>query len=141
MYRLLIVVMFLPRTLHAEVMPPQHKGEFTMRYAQFIYELQGNHWGQMKKYETNNTKCGFGHGEEGAGCIERVYRNNQQCISDVLFSLKQGCKMQPSQNGMSCISPPQWADQSVIILGSRASFTYNAEKDTISVNYLICGGD
>ena len=141
MLRLLIVVMLLPLALQAEAKPPQYKGEFTMLYAQFIYEFQSKYWEQMTKYETNNTKCGFGPGEEGIGCIEKVYRNNQECMNEVLFSLKQGCKRYPSQNELSCTSPPQWSDQSIIILGARASFTYNTENDTISVNHLICGGD
>lgn len=141
MFRLTLVLMLLPLAFPAKANPPQYKGEFTMRYAQFIYEFQSKNWRQMKKYETKNTKCGFGPGEEGIGCIEKVYRNNEECMSEVLFSLKQGCKRHPSQNGLSYTSPPQWIDQSMIILGSRASFTYNTEKDTLSVNHLICGGD
>ena len=141
MFRLLIVLMFLPLTLYAEVRTPQHKSNFTMWYARFIYEFQGNNWAQMNKYETKNTKCGFGPGEEGVGCIEKVYRPNHQCINEMLFSLKQGCKIQSGRNELSCISPPQWADQSIIILGPRASFTYNTETNTMSVNSLICGGD
>ncbi|MCI5141916.1 MAG: hypothetical protein D3909_09370 [Candidatus Electrothrix sp. ATG1] len=141
MFRLLLMVMLLPLTLQAKENPPQHRGEFTMRYAQFIHEFQGRHWQQMKKYETEITKCGFGPGKEGIGCIEKVYSNNHECINEVLFSLKQGCKVHNSKGEILCISPPQWNDQSIIILGARASFTYNAEKDTISVNHLICGGD
>lgn len=141
MFRLLIVVMLLPLTLQAKENSLQYRGEFIMSYAQFIHEFQSHHWHQMKKYETKATKCGFGPGEEGLGCIEKVYSNNNECINEVVFSLKQGCRIHNSQSELSCTSPPQWNDQSIIILGARASFTYNSEKDTISVTYLICGGD
>ncbi len=141
MFRLLLVVILLPLTLQAKETPPQYRGEFTMRYAQFIHEFRGRDWQHMKKYETETTKCGLGPGEEGIGCIEKVYSKNHECISEVLFALKQGCKIHNSKGEILCISPPQWNDQSIIILGARASLTYNAEKNIISVNHLICGGD
>ncbi len=142
MIRLFIVVaMLLPLTLHANDDLLQHRSGFVMRYSQFIHEFQGKNWDRMRKYETKNTKCGFGPGEEGIGCIEKVYSNRHECIDKILFSLNQGCKLHESQSELSCTSPPQWLDQSIIIFGARASFTYNAEKDSILVKSLICGGD
>ena len=139
--RLIIMLALLPLFAHAESRQTQIKGDFTMKYAQFIHAFQSKNWAQLTKYETKGTKCGFGPGEEGVGCIERRFASNERCIEEMLFSLKQGCKVTTNDSNMSCTSPPQWVEDSIIILGARASFTYDVKSKSIYVNHFICGGD
>ena len=139
--RIMIALVLLPLFAHAESSQSEVKGDFTIKYAQFIYEFQSKNWARMTKYEKTGTKCGFGPGEEGIGCIERRYASNDSCIEEMLFSLKQGCKITTNHTNMSCTSPPQWADDSIITLSARASFTYDVKSKSISVNHFICGGD
>ena len=139
--RLFIVLALAPLFANAEQSQSQVKESFTMLYAQFISEFQSKNWAQITKHEKKSTKCGFGPGEEGIGCIKNLYSANESCMEKMLFSLKQGCIINSNNNVLSCTSPPQWANKSIIILGARSSFTFNAENKTMSVNSFICGGD
>ena len=97
--RLIIVLALLPFFTHAEQSQLHFKGDFTMKYAQFIHEFKSKSWAEMTKYENKNTKCGFGPSEEGVGCIEKHYSGNENCIEEMLFSLRQGCKITAKGSG------------------------------------------
>jgi len=112
-YRLLLVLMSLPLVVHAEMNTPQHKSDFTMKYAQFIFAFEYENWNQVSKFENSKTKCGFGPGEEGIGCIEKKYSSDEKCMKDVLFALNQGCRIDSTQKDYSCTSPPQWGSEPI----------------------------
>jgi len=141
MNRLIITILFLPIFANATEDMENYKDEIRWGFSGFIQSFQSKNWSRISEYETKATKCGFGPKEEGIGCIRNAIIRSETCVTDMLFSLKQGCKFSRNKNIISCTSPPQWHDESIIILGARASFEFNMKNKKISVNQFICGGD
>lgn len=141
MIRLFVLLILFPILAHGETDTLDYKDAFRWAYIDFIQALSSNNWDRISELETKLTKCGFGPGEEGDGCIKRVIESNNKCLEDMLFSLKQGCKIKQSGINVSCISPPQFTDEAILISGARASFSFNQNANKLIVDSFICGGD
>ena len=138
---LLILIIFLPLTVLADDKSRSLKTEFTMQYGEFVAAVETKDWKRIATFESKTIKCGFGPGEEGPGCINKVLTRNDGCLDKILFVLKQGCKIKSSLKSLSCTSPPQWADESIIIMGARIRLNFDRENKRMLVSHLICGGD
>ena len=110
-------------------------------YGEFIQHFRSKNWDGVCGFVSDQTKAGFGPGEEGCEGVKRVFANDQSCWSEMLVALQQGCKMLDSGGNPSCILPPQFADDDVIYAGARGGFTFDANKDKWMVDALVCGGD
>ena len=141
MKKLLVLIILFPLMLQAEESSKLVNNEFMWKYAEFMELVRAENWEGISAFERENTKCGFGQGEEGVGCIKKTINSRETCKADILFSLKQGCKMTHNNDVVSCVSPPQWGDESVIILGGRVSLVFNIKNKQTSVSHFICGGD
>lgn len=141
MYRLFILLVLLPCIAPAETISERDRLEFTVRYAGFIEILQSGAWNALSTYESSDTKCGFGPGQHGPGCIRKAVAANRGCMEDMLLSLKQGCKISVHGAAVSCQSPPQWGNDSIIMPGARAGFIYQKDMRSIKITHFICGGD
>ena len=53
--------------------------EKSWRYAELVHALDKGDIAYLEKLETPSTKCGFGPGEEGVGCVRRTLESNQTC--------------------------------------------------------------
>lgn len=141
MKKLLILAILLPLILQAEESPKLVNDAFMWKYAEFMELVRTENWEGISVFERENTKCGFGPGQEGVGCIQKTINRRERCRADILFSLKQCCKVTHNQGVVSCISPPQWGDESVIILGGRVSLVFDIRNKKTFVSHFICGGD
>jgi len=141
MKKLLILAILFPFILQAEESPQLVNEEFMWKYAEFMELVRTKNWEGISAFERENTKCGFGPGQEGVGCIQKVINRRERCRADILFSLKQGCKVTHNNDVVSCVSPPQWGDESVIILGGRVSLVFDIRNKKTFVSHFICGGD
>ena len=119
-------------------MPAQDREMLTFRYAEFVGAFRGKNWNHVCTFVTDETKAGFGPGQMGCAGVKAVFAENEQCWEDMLFALRQGCRI--SRSAEACSSPPQLSDE-VAHLGARAFFSYNKEDDLLKANSLICGGD
>lgn len=138
---LLILIILLPLTVLAVDKTQSLKTEFTMQYGEFIAAVETKDWRRIATFESKTIKCGFGPEEEGPGCMKKVLSRNNGCLDEILFVLKQGCKINSSLGSLSCTSPPQWADESIIIMGARVRLNFNRKSKRMLVSHLICGGD
>ncbi len=141
MVKLIITLLLLPILANATEGLEKHKDELRWGFSDFVQSLQSKNWDQISKFETKVTKCGFGPDEEGLGCIRKAIHIDKQCADKMLFVLKLGCKIEKTHEYLSCASPPQWLDESIITLGARASFSFNLKSKSVVVNHFICGGD
>ncbi|BCB71492.1 hypothetical protein HMEPL2_18430 [Vreelandella aquamarina] len=112
--------------------------EKSWAYAELIHALDGGGIAYLEKLETPSTKCGFGPGEEGAGCVRRTLESNQACKKELVFALKQGCAMVGSSQ---CISPPQAADAKILYAGPKIQLTFAEGGKSMAIASLVCGGD
>ncbi len=103
--------------------------------------MQSKNWDRISKFETKLTKCGFGPEESGLGCIKNAIHIDKQCVDKMLLVLKKGCKIDKGHGYLSCTSPPQWLDESILIFGARASFSFDPKSQSVIINHFICGGD
>lgn len=141
MYRILFLLLFFPYITMAGDRTESFKTEFRWQYGSLFHMIETGSWAEVSKLESAHVKCGFGPGEDGKGCIKRVYGSNSSCVNKLLFALRQGCRIKNESNTLSCVSPPQWEDENIIILGSRASFSFNSVTQKIQIDSLICDGD
>lgn len=113
-------------------------GEKSWEYAELIHALDGGGIAYLEKLETPSTKCGFGPGDEGTGCIKRTLESNQVCKRELVFALKQGCAMVGSSQ---CISPPQAADANILYAGPKIQLAFTGGAKSMAIASLVCGGD
>lgn len=114
----------------------------SFEFSRLVYLIKHNAWQELKEYESKNIKCGFGPGEEGYGCIEKMMKNDLECKREVLFALEQGCHFEQREGGASCLAPPQYSDPKVLMpLNSRVSLRYAKETSKVTIDFMICGGD
>ena len=107
-----------------------------------MHLVEQNAWDQLKQYETEMTKCGFGPNQEGLGCIKNLMQNSRSCKAEILFALKQGCHIVKGKDQIECVSPPQFLNSSVVIPSTaRVRFRYNIANEKVSIRSFICGGD
>lgn len=107
-------------------------------YAELIHALDEKAIGSLAALENQATRCGFGPGEEGIGCIRRIMENNQICKKEVVLALKQGCAMVGTDE---CVSPPQAADANILYAGPRIHLAFAENGKSLTVVSLVCGGD
>lgn len=108
------------------------------KYAELVYAIDKNNFSHLEKLETPLTKCGFGPGEEGNGCLRRILDSRQGCKNEVLLALKQGCAMSGDNE---CTAPPQAADASILYVGPRIHLAFSPDGNTITIISLLCGSD
>lgn len=107
-------------------------------YAELVHALDGNNIDHVEGLATRFTKCGFGPGEEGKGCVRRVLETDQSCKKEVLRALKQGCAM--AGNG-KCIAPPQAVDGDILYVGPRIHLAFSEDGSSMAIMSMVCGGD
>ncbi len=107
-------------------------------FAELVHALDGGGITYLEKLGTPSTKCGFGPGEEGPGCIRRILESNQACKKELMSALKQGCAMVGSSQ---CISPPQAADGKILYAGPRIQLAFAEDSKSMAITSLVCGGD
>lgn len=112
--------------------------EKSWAYAELIHALDGGSVVHLEGLTTPVTKCGFGPGEEGVGCVKRVLGSNQACKKEVVRALKQGCAM---VGPTACVSPPQAANAEILYAGPRIHFAFAESDKSITITSLVCGGD
>lgn len=112
--------------------------EKSWAYAELIHALDGDNVVHLEGLTTPFTKCGFGPGEEGLGCVKRVLGSNQTCKKEVVRALKQGCAMVGST---ACVSPPQAANAEILYAGPRIHLAFAESGKSITITSLVCGGD
>ena len=118
------------------------KDIFRFEYAHIVHLVEQDAWDQLKQYETEMTKCGFGPNQEGLGCIKNLMQNSRSCKTEILFALKQGCHIVKGKDQIECVSPPQFLNSSVVIPSTaRVRFRYNIANEKVSIRSFICGGD
>jgi hypothetical protein len=98
----------------------------------------GGNIGYLAALETDATKCGFGPGEEGMGCISRMMEENKACKEEVVIALKQGCAMIGTSE---CVSPPQVVDSKILYAGPRIHLAFAENGKSLTALSLLCGGD
>lgn len=108
-------------------------------YAEFLQSLHSGDFATAQKYVAPDTKIGFG-GDAGPAGFKEAVIDNAICIEDLVFALKQGCRLVAGDGEAACISPPHFADPDVLYLGARLKFV-QAAGAAPSLQYLICGGD
>lgn len=108
-------------------------------YAEFLQSLETGDFAVAQKYVAPDTKIGFG-GDDGPAGFRVAVIDTPRCIEDLVFALRQGCRLVAGGGESACISPPQFADPEVLYLGARLKFVQAAGK-ALSIQYLICGGD
>lgn len=106
-------------------------------YAELVNALESGGAAYLEKLGTTTTKCGFGPGEEGAGCIKRTLKSNPFCKEELLLAFKQGCTMLEANK---CISPPQAGNDDILYPGPRIVIAFTDDKSVV-VSSLACGGD
>ncbi|XCN71784.1 MAG: hypothetical protein Q3M24_15910 [Candidatus Electrothrix aestuarii] len=112
------------------------------KYSEFIQVFGEKNWDAVCRFVSDTTKAGFGPNQEGCAGVKRVYNKDHHCWDEMMFALRQGCKVTSSDEAITCVAPPQWADESIVVyLGARAGFTYNRKTGTLNATSLICGGD
>lgn len=107
-------------------------------YAELIHALNGGNTDSLSALETRLTKCGFGPGEEGTGCVKRILESHRTCKKEVVQALKQGCAMTGDN---ACVSPPQAASTDILYAGPRIHLDFAADGKSMTIASLICGGD
>lgn len=110
-------------------------------YGEFTQHFRNKNWSGVCGFVSDRTKAGFGPGEEGCEGVKRVFANDPDCWGRMLVALEQGCKLSASGGDRACILPPQFADDDVIYLGARGSFSYDPKKSKWMLDSLVCGGD
>jgi len=75
-------------------------------YAQIEYYLSQMAFDELKAFESKNIQCGFGPGEEGLGCIKQMIDREPSCLNNLLFALRQGCKLDENDGTFNCFAPP-----------------------------------
>lgn len=123
-------------SLSAQV--PGNESEMPWTYAEFVHALRGQDFSHLETLATDLTKCGFGPGQEGKGCIGRLMESDQSCRAEVLSAVNQGCAMVGDNE---CIAPPQAADDNILYTGPRIHLSFAESSDAMTVTSLICGGD
>ena|GEM_PF-1094445 len=116
----------------------QDREMLNFRYAEFVGAFRAKNWEHVCRFVTDKTKAGFGPGQMGCAGVKAVFSEDEQCWEDMLFSLRQGCRI--SRGAAGCSAPPQLNDD-VAYLGARAFFSYDKEDDRLKAHSLICGGD
>jgi hypothetical protein len=106
-------------------------------YAVFVSALESGGVAYLGKLGIKTTKCGFGPGEEGTGCIKRTLESNPVCKEDLVLALKQGCAMLGADK---CISPPQAGNKDILYPGPRIVISFTDYKSVV-ISSLACGGD
>ena len=118
------------------------RSEFAFKYAQLVQLIEQEAWEELGAYESKDIKCGFGPGEEGQGCIQRMFLSDSQCKEKILFALNQGCKITQEEEKANCIAPPQLQEPNVVLpLNARVSLSYEPSRSEIRIESMICGGD
>lgn len=107
-------------------------------YAELVHALDGDNIDYVASLGSRSTKCGFGPGEEGKGCVRRVLETRQACRKEVLLALKQGCAMTGNRE---CISPPQAADAGILYVGPRVHLSFSEDGRSMTIASMVCGGD
>jgi len=139
MYSLLIVCLIVGSTSASSI-----QDKIRSDYGQIVYYLSNMAFDKLKMYESSNIKCGFGPGEEGVGCIEKMISNDSSCMNKILFAVEQGCELKMKGDKYQCFSPPQSSRENIILPSvARAVFTFDpsVSKPRLMINSLICGGD
>lgn len=137
---MLLLFFFVSCTfVHAEQIAAPEK--LRWKYAEFVHAFGEKNWNGVCRFVSSSTKAGFGPNEEGCTGVKRMYSQNSQCWDEMMFALRQGCKITSSGESITCVAPPQLSDESVVYLGARAGFTYNQKTEELIATSLICGGD
>ena len=114
--------------------------DLLMGYTEFYESMRSHNFSNAEKYILPDTQIGFGPDEMGVKGFHNLVVNNQECLNDLVFALRQGCKISEDQDSEICIAPPQSDDDSVLYLGARVGFKRQVDGP-VSVQYIICGGD
>ena len=126
------------------LLPVSHAGAsapgFDMQYAEFIDAFHHKHWEHVCRFVTERTQTGFGPGEAGCEALRQQF-SDPSCWQEMVSALRQGCQQLPSSKGERCIAPPQFNDDQVLYVGSRAGFSLDSSGKKLLVDFLICGGD
>ncbi|MCI5211762.1 MAG: hypothetical protein D3910_23950 [Candidatus Electrothrix sp. ATG2] len=136
---LLLSILVCAASVHSEQTPTSEN--LSWKYAEFVHAFGEKDWTTVCRFVSSATKAGFGPNEEGCTGVMRVYGKDNQCWYEIMFALRQGCKVTSSGGNITCVAPPQWVDESVVYLGARAGFAYDLKTDKLTATYLICGGD
>ena len=118
----------------------QRLDQLTWDFAEFVQHFRHKNWDGVCRFVTEDTKAGFG-GEAGCEGVRQVYAATPGCWEEMVFALRQGCRRTGSGANISCVAPPQFADDKVSYLGARAALSYREDADRWMADYLICGGD
>lgn len=135
------LIVFLASAAVADAEEVRHRDQLLSDYGEFTEHFRSKNWDGVCDFIFEETKAGFGPGEEGCGGVKRVFENDQRCWSEMLVALQQGCKILDSGGNLSCIMPSQFADADVIYIGARGSFRFDPTGDKWMVDALVCGGD
>ena len=88
---LLFVILFFssPMSL-AEGGPARDK--MLWGYAEFLTAVQAGDWETAERFVSDESRIGFGPAEGKAGFQEQVV-DDAECLKDLVFALKQGCRL------------------------------------------------
>ena len=113
--------------------------ELLFGYGSFLQAIETGDWPSAEGYIAEATKVGFG-GDMGKAGFKAAVVDDPVCRDNLIFALRQGCKLQQEGGQTGCVSPPQFGDPDILYLGSRIKFIYTA-ADSVAIEYLVCGGD
>ncbi|SEF68832.1 hypothetical protein SAMN04515663_102560 [Alcanivorax sp. DSM 26293] len=109
-------------------------------YAEFLTAVQAGDWETAERFVSDESRIGFGPAEGKAGFQEQVV-DDAECLKDLVFALKQGCRLDTANQDLVCVAPPQFADPDVLYMGPRVKMIYDKGRESVFVQYLVCGGD
>ena len=117
----------------------QARDDILWGYADFLQAIQSKDFESAQKYIEPATKIGFG-GDTGIVGFKNAVIGNEYCLENLVFALRQGCKISDEGQEVGCIAPPQFNNSDILYLGARIKFVKTKDK-SLKIQYLVCGGD
>ncbi len=75
----------------------EYRAEIAFEFRRLVNLIKRNAWQELQAFVSSDTKCGFGPGEYGRGCVEQMMLKNPECKQEIIFALNQGCRIVPEK--------------------------------------------